>query len=137
MSLPLVGFLMLLGFGMGAATMVGAIPKGMELPLWVVIALLGAILAGRSPIRRRFLTGFFGGLLAGLASPLVILVFFDGYLKNNPSASQAFASLPASMSPRLFLAVLAPIIAIAYGLCVGLLAWVAGKVFRPRVPVSS
>lgn len=137
MSLPFILLLMLFGLAMGSATLVGAIPKGVELPLWLVIAVTAAILIGRAPIRRRFLTGFLGGLLAGLGSPVVILLFFDAYLRNNPSASQAFATLPATMSPRLFLAALGPIIAIVYGLCIGLLAWGAGKMFRTKAPATT
>lgn len=132
MNLPLVVLFSLSGLAMGAATLAGVIPRGLELPLWAVIAVIAAILIGRSPIRRRFLSGFLTGFLAWLLSLVVILLFFDAYLKNNPSATQAFSTLPPNMSPRLFLAVLAPIIAICYGLVIGVLSMLAGKLVGPR-----
>ena len=136
MNLPLVLLLSLSGLAMGAATLAGIIPKGFELPLWCVIAVIAAFLIGRATIRRRFLSGFITGLLAGLASPLVIVMFFEAYLKNNPAASQAFSTLPANMPPRLFLAVLAPILAIVYGLAVGGLSALAGKMMGRRTVAS-
>jgi hypothetical protein len=137
MKLPLIAVITLLGIGMGFATLVGAIPRGFELPLWLVIALLAAILIGRIS-QRRFLNGFLAGLLSGLASPIVILLFFDSYLAKNPAAAQTFSSLPAAgMSPRLFMAILSPIIAICYGLAVGLLAMLAGKVLGRKAPAAA
>ena len=139
MKLPLIAVMVLLGFAMGGLTLAGTIPQGFELPLWIVIAVAAALWIGLKVQTRRFLNGFVGGLLAGLASPLLQLLFFDAYLAHNPYAAQSFKTLPAAISPRVFIACVAPVIAILYGLAVGFLAWLAGRIFRrgPRPAPSA
>ena len=133
MNFGLIGLLSVFGLAMGAATLMGAIPRGFEGPLWLVIGILCAIWIARQLSGRLFLHGFLVGALNGALSPSIQVLFFPLYLKNNPYAAEAFRQLPGGFSPRLFVLVSAPFIAILSGLVVGLLAWVAGKAMRRKV----
>jgi hypothetical protein len=134
MNLPLVALLVLFGLAMGLGTLAGVIPTGLELPLWLVIAVICGVWIGMKVTRLTFLHGLLAGLLAFLVSPLLQVAFFDTYLRNNPLAAQSLKSVPPGMSPRLFVAIISPVIAIVYGLCVGLLAWLAAKLMRRGKP---
>lgn len=136
MNLPLVALLVLFGVAMGAGTLAGLFPNGLELPLWLVIAVISGLWIGSKVTRLTFLHGFLAGLGAGLASPLIQVLFFDAYLQNNPTAAQSFKSLPAGFSPRVFVAIISPVIAILYGLGVGLLAWLVGRIRRKRASAA-
>jgi hypothetical protein len=135
MNFRMVALLSLFGLAMGAAAVAGVIPRGMELPLWGVACVVGAILIGRSS-GKRFLTGLVAGTAAELIAYIVILLLFDLYLANNPAAVEAFANLPAGTSPRMVVGVLAPIVSICYGLVTGLLAWLGGRFLTRRAPAA-
>lgn len=132
MNFGLIALLSLFGLAMGAATLAGVVPRGMELPLWLVIGIIFAIVIARGVTRRHFLHGFVAGALAGILSPIIQVLFFDLYLARNPYAAQAFETLPAGMSPRLFVACVAPVIALIYGAVVGLLSWAAARMFGKK-----
>lgn len=132
MDFAVMALLSFLGLAMGVATLAGLVPRGFELPLWLMIAVVAAIWIARRVERRVFLNGLLAGILAGLASPLVQVLFFDTYLRNNPDAVEAFQTLPAGLSPRTVVAVMGPVVALIYGLCLGLFAWVAGKALRRK-----
>lgn len=135
MNLPLIALITLLGIGMGLAELAGLIPHGLELVLWCVIAVIAALVIGRVT-QRRFLNGLAAGFLAWAIANWICAVFFDTYVSRNPTAAQSFAALPAGMSPRLLVAILAPILAIGYGLLVGGLSAVAGKILGRRAPAT-
>ena len=132
MNLSLIALLSVFGLAMGAATLAGLIPRGFELPLWLLIGIFCAVVIARRVEARRFLHGFAVGFVNGALSPLIQVLFFSLYLKNNAYAAATFQRLPAGLSPRIFVLCTLPFIAILSGLVVGLLAWVAGKAIKPK-----
>ena len=136
MNFQLVFMLSGFGLAMGVASLLGLIPRGVELWLWLAIALICAVWIAKQVPSRRFMHGFLTGLISGMLSPLIQVAFFSLYLRNNAYAAESFRQVPAGFSPRLLVLIMTPVIGIIYGLCLGLLAWVAGKVLRRREPAE-
>jgi len=133
MDRRLVGILSLAGVVMGVVSVLGWIQR-IEFVLWLVIAISSAFVIAREAPRSFFLHGFWTGLLAGIASPLIQCAMFPTYLANNPESAAQMQTMPASMNPRFLLMIFAPIIGLANGAVVGLLSWIASKMIKQRVP---
>lgn len=84
-----------------------------EPALWLVLCLAGAITFTRTrehPVRYAFPATF----AAGLVSPLLQALLFPVLLAHNPAAAEQFRTVPGGMSPRVFILVMAPVVAAAY-----------------------
>ncbi|MCI0405042.1 MAG: hypothetical protein L0Z48_07520 [candidate division Zixibacteria bacterium] len=130
MNWKLVFTLALFGVAMGIAAVLGFYPPSLEWLLWLIISLLCAWVIAKKAAVKPFLHGFMVGLLDGLAAPIITVIFFSTYLANNPSYADQAKQLPAGLDMRTFSLILAPIIGVVYGLVLGLLAWLAGKIFK-------
>jgi hypothetical protein len=51
-------------------------------------------------------------------------------LANNPEYAVQFNQMPAGMSPKFFVLMLTPVIAVVSGLLLGFFSWVAAKILR-------
>ena len=86
---------------------------------------------------KHFVTGFLVGFFDGVFNSIVQSAFFDTYLANNPKFAEGFGPIPGGLDPRLFVLIAGPFVGLLYGLFLGLLAWLAGKVFKKGVAASS
>jgi hypothetical protein len=132
MDWKLIFGLSLFGFAMAIGT-VFVIPSNVEPVFWLVIFLVCAFLIARKRPDRHFLHG----LLVGIANSVWVtgahIVFFSQYIANHPKEAAMMGSMPLPDSPRLMLACIGPIIGIVSGLVIGLLAFVAGRLVKPRI----
>jgi hypothetical protein len=136
MNFRLVLLLSDFGLAMGVASLLGLIPRGVELWLWLGITVVCAVWIAKKVATRRFLHGFLVGLISGMLSPLIQVAFFPLYLRNNPYAAESFGQLPSGMSPRLLILIMTPLLGLFFGLVLGCLAWLAGKVLRRQEPAE-
>ena len=134
MDRKLVGMLSVAGVVMGVASVLGWTQR-IEFVLWLVIAIAAAFVIAREAPRAFFLHGFWTGLLAGIASPLIQCALYATYVANNPDTAAQLQTMPANWSPRVVLLVFAPLMGLAYGACVGLLSWIASKMIKRRMAV--
>lgn len=121
----------LAGFGilMGVLSLFGY-TVGLELILWLVIAVLCAVVIAKVLAVKHFVTGLLVGLFDGIFNSIVQSAFFDTYLSNNPRVAEGFGPVPGGLDPRMFVLIAGPFVGLLYGLFLGLVAWLAGKVIR-------
>lgn len=131
MSWVLILALADLGLLMGVASVFG-LTRGIEGALWLVIGIACSVVLGRKAPSRHFLHGFLVGLIGGALSPLVQATLFPTYAANNPEAMEQMAAIPGGVSPRLFFALLSPVIGLLSGLLLGALSWIAARVLGKR-----
>jgi hypothetical protein len=123
--------IILSGFGvaMSSASIFGLI-GGNEALFWLIGGMVSAIwLALRVP-DKHFVHGLVVGILWGLITALIQVAFFQTYLANNPERAKQMQQVPASLNPRVFILMLAPIIGVVTGLILGALSWIVAKVIR-------
>lgn len=132
MNARLILSLSLLGLLVGIGAVTGLTPSGWELPIWCVIALVCAGVLARQAPGKLFLHGFLTGFIAGLLATLCQALFMNQFLAHNPKAAATFKTLPAGISPAVFVVVAAPIWGLALGAVIGLLTWIWGRFTRPK-----
>lgn len=131
MNWKLILILAALGAVMGLASVFG-LTKGIELYLWILIALAVAVIVARKMRQRQFLHGFWVGIIGGAASPLIQAAMWTTYINNNPELAREFAQVPAAFDPRTFVLAASPLIAAFSGMVQGALAWTAGKMLGEK-----
>jgi hypothetical protein len=131
MNWKLILVLASLGGMMGVASVLG-LTTGLEMYLWIVIAATVAVIVARKVKRRQFLHGFWIGIIGGALSPLVQVVLWSAYIRNNPELAIEFEQVPDGFDPRVFLLAAAPLISALSGIVQGALAWTAGKVLGEK-----
>src|SRR5256885_3431258 len=132
MDWKLVFGLSLFGLAMGIAT-VFVIPSHIEPIFWLLIFLICAFLIAR----RRSSGHFLHGLLVGIVNSVWVtgahILLFNFYIANHPKEAAMMRSMPLPGSPRLMMAITGPIIGLISGCILGLFAFVAGKLVKPRI----
>jgi hypothetical protein len=125
------------GFGVivGTASLFG-LTRGVEEWLWLFIGIGSAFLIARHAPGHPFAHGFTGGALAALASSVLQMALFSTYAAHNPETATAVTQLPQGVSLRATFVLIAPLIAAASGVIVGLFAWIASKLVRRAVPAE-
>jgi hypothetical protein len=138
MNWKLIFGLSLFGLAMGIGT-VFVIPSNIEPIFWLVIFLICAFLIARS----RPSGHFFHGLMVGIVNSVWVtgahVLLFNSYVAHHPKEMAMMSSMPLPTSPRLMMAITGPIIGVISGCILGLFAFVAGKLVKPRLgtPVTS
>lgn len=132
MDWKLIFGLSLFGMAMAIAT-VYIIPSNIEPAFWLVIFLLCAFLIARSRPNRYFLHGLLVGIVNSVWVTTAHMVFFPQYIANHPKEAAMMSSMPLPNSPRLMMVCVGPIVGIISGAVIGLFAYVAGKLIKPRV----
>ena len=123
MSWKLIFALSLFGLAMGFGT-VFAIPSNLEPFAWLGIFLVCAVVIAKRAPGKYFLHGLCVCLVNSLWVTGAHIAFFDKYIAGHARE----AAMSAHMgSPQLMMAVTGPIIGLASGLVLGLLAFVASK----------
>lgn len=131
MKWPIVILLSLIGIPMGTASLFG-LTRGIELYLWIVIALVTAVVVARSTGRKLFLHGLLAGTGMGIANGIVQALFLPVYLSHNPEAAQQFGGTTFGLLPEIFVFLFSPVIGLVYGVVVGGLCAAAGKFHTPK-----
>ncbi len=134
MSWPLVARLSLLGLLMGIAT-VFVISSNVEPLCWLVICAVSAYVIAKRVAGKYFLHGLLVGIANSVWVTAAHVVLFDHYIANHPREAAMMTSMPLPGSPRLMMALVGPVIGIASGLLIGVLAMlVANLVSRGATP---
>lgn len=111
---------------MGVAT-VFAIPSKIEPLFWLAIFLISAYFIATRCARRYFLHGLFVSLCNSVWITASHILLFDRYVANHPEEIAMMASTPLAGSPRLMMALMAPVVGVVFGVVLGLFAVVASK----------
>lgn len=117
---------------MGVAT-VFVIPSNVEPDFWLFIFIACAYLIARNRADRHFLHGLLLGIVNSVWVTGAHIAFFSQYIANHPKEAAMMSSMPLPDSPRLMTACIGPIIGIISGVIIGVLAYVAGRLVKPRV----
>ena len=138
MNWKLIFGLSLFGLAMGIGT-VFVIPSNIEPIFWLVIFLICAFLIARSRSTGHFLHGLMVGIVNSVWVTGAHVLLFNSYVAHHPKEMAMMSSMPLPTSPRLMMAITGPIIGVISGCILGLFAFVAGKLVKPRLgtPVTS
>jgi hypothetical protein len=132
MDWKLIFALSLFGLAMAIGT-VFVIPSNIEFVFWLVIFLICAFVIARQRSSGHFLHGLLLGIANSVWMTAGHILLFNQYIANHPKEAAMMTSMPLAESPRLMMALTGPIIGVISGLVIGLFAYVAGKIVRPRV----
>ena len=131
MNWKLVIQLSLFGLAMGVAT-VFLIPSSIEPIFWLVIFGICAYIIATRCSGRYFLHGLLVSMVNSVWVMASHVLLFDRYIANHPQEAAMMTSMPLPGSPRLMMALVAPVIGVASGLVLGLFAVVAAKLVATR-----
>ena len=136
MDWKLIFGLSLFGLAMAVGT-VFVIPSNVEPLFWLVILLICAFVIAKQRSSLHFLHGFLVGLVNCVWVTGAHIIFSSQYLAGHPKEAAMMRTMPMPDSPRLMMALVGPVVGIISGIVIGLLAWVAGKLVKPRQAVTS
>ena len=135
MAKPVNGKLILLlslfGLAMAVAT-VFVIPSNIEPVFWLVIFIVCAVVIARQCTERHFMHGFLVSLANCVWVTGAHILLADTYLANHPQEAEMLAKMPLPDSPRLMMLMTGPLVGIVSGLVLGLFAFIASKLVKPR-----
>lgn len=136
MNWRLIFLLSLLSIVLAAASILGFV-KSQEWLMWLIIGLYcGWQFAGRVN-DDFFLHGFYLGILDGIFNSAAKALFFGSYISNNPRMAEEFRNLPQDLSPQMVLLIMGPIIGAFSGVAFGVIAVLASKLRKRRLPTGS
>ena len=128
MNWKIVFVLSSFGLAMALGT-VFVIPPAVEPVVWLVIFVTCAVVIARTCERRHFLHGFAVSILNSVWVTAAHVAFIDRYVAGHPRE----AAMAAQMSsPRAMMIITGPLVGVATGLVLGLFAWIASRLIRPR-----
>jgi hypothetical protein len=131
MNAKLVFQLSLFGLAMAFGT-VFFISAGVEPLCWLVIFLICAAVIGIRMTPRPFLHGVAIGVVNSIWITAVHIAFYTRYIATHAREAEMVRNAP--MSPRLMMALVGPLIGVASGVVLGVLAILATRLLRPREP---
>ena len=108
------------------------IPSNIEPIFWLAIFLIYAYLIARARSAGHFLHGFVVGIVNCVWVTGAHILFFERYIAKHPKEASMMTTMPLADSPRLMMALVGPVVGIISGLVIGLLAFIAGKLVKPR-----
>lgn len=120
---------------MGIASVFG-LTRGIEAVLWLVIAVVCAVVVVRRAAAKPFLHGFLIGLIGGSLAPLVQALLFSTYAASNPEVAEASLRqpLPDGMTLRMLFLIMTPLVALMSGVALGGLTWAVERITRKKPP---
>ena len=135
MNWKLIFLLSLFGLAMGIAT-VFWIPSNIEPLFWLVIFGISAYFIAARCSSRYFLHGLLVSIVNSIWITASHVLLFDQYIANHAREAAMMTSWPMPGSPRLMMAVIGPVIGVVSGLVLGLFAFIASKLVKPRMMPS-
>jgi hypothetical protein len=118
---PLIGGAVVLGLGVGPM-----------LSTWLVVRIASAIWIARALGAKWFLHGFVVGVIGCASAVATKFLFYDAYVANVPQYVDQLHETFAHADARVWIPVLAVILAAVHGVVQGAMAWVAAKFVGPR-----
>jgi hypothetical protein len=135
MNWKLIFQLSLFGLAMALAT-VSLIPANIEPIFWLLIFLICAYVIAKRCGGSYFLHGFVLSLVNCIWITGAHIIFHTTYLANHPQMVEMSAKMPLVDHPRLQMLVMGPVFGIAFGIILGLFAFIASKMVKKRVAGS-
>ncbi len=135
MNWKLILQLSMFGLAIGIAT-VFVIPSNIEPFFWLPIFIICAYLIAKQAGGRYIWHGLALGLVNCLWITASHIAFADRYLANHASEAQMMQSMPMPDSPRLMMAMFGPVIGVISGIVIGILAWIAARIFRGGIATA-
>ena|SRR5688572_5954999 len=121
--------LSLFGILMGVLSVFG-LTGGLEWLLWLIIALISAVVIERSAPKLHVTSGFLVGFLDSLFSGIIVAFFWERYLLQNPDVLNRLAEMPEGLAPEFFMIIASVLIGFIYGLFIGLVVFLIRKTKR-------
>jgi hypothetical protein len=118
--------LSLFGILMGILNVFG-LTGGLEWILWLIIALISAIVIEKSAPKLHVTSGFLVGFLDTLFNGIITAIFWEKYLLQNPDALNRIAEMPEGLAPEFFMIIASVLIGFVYGLFIGLVVFLIRK----------
>ncbi|MBI3501922.1 MAG: hypothetical protein HY063_09015 [Bacteroidetes bacterium] len=106
------------------------LPGKIEMIFWLAIFLIVAYLVAKSAAGKFFLHGFLISLVNSVWVVSAHILFFKNYMELNPEMWQMQAQMPMPEHPRMMMAIMGPIIGVAFGIILGLFCWAASKMVK-------
>lgn len=132
MNWKLVASLSLFGPVVGALTVLGVFPKGVDRFVWAVVVVVCAVTVAKKEPKRALQHGAIIGFVNGAASTLLQAFFVDALAANNPWMVEALADQPAGFDFEFFVFMLVPFIGVAGGAMTGFLAMLTARALAAR-----
>jgi hypothetical protein len=134
MNWKLIFGLSLFGVAMAFGS-VFLIPEDREWIFWIVIFLISAYFIARFAPGKYFLHGLLVAIVNSIWITIAQIAFYTTYVANHPNWLAMNAQGPLAEHPKRMMAISGPIAGIAFGLILGLLAYIASRIMRRRVQV--
>jgi hypothetical protein len=135
MNWRLILQLSMFGVAMGLG-IVFFLPSSATTALWIIIIALSGYAIAKRCVRLRWLNGLLVGLLDGLLSAGVNVLFFHAYaIRHADNIALIHAFVPV-MSVRRLLVLTSPVLGLLYGVAIGLVALLIGVFLRPKAPTA-
>jgi hypothetical protein len=129
MNGKLLLLLSLFGLAMGLGT-VFFISSMIEPVCWLLIFIVCAYAIGKRAPRLHFLHGLVLGLVNSVWVTGSHILFVDHYLATHAREAAMMASMPRPDAPRLMMLMVGPIAGLISGVVIGVLSWIAAKIFK-------
>jgi hypothetical protein len=131
MNWKLIFLLSLFGLAMAFAT-VYVVPSNIEPLIWLPIFLVCAWLIGRYAPGKPFVHGLMVGIVNSIWITAAHVALFDPYLAHHAKEADMMKTMPATVSPRVMMACVGPIVGVISGAVIGLFAMLAWRLARRR-----
>lgn len=129
MNWKLIFQLSLFGLAMGIAT-VYFIPSKAEPLCWLFIFILCAYFIAKHCPEKYFLNGLCVSLLNSVWIMAAHVLLYDTYIQNHAEEAEMMSQMPLSVSPKLMMLVMGPVVGLVSGLVLGLFAVIASKIVK-------
>ena len=109
------------------------IPEKIEPGFWIAIFIFCAYVIAKVCTGKYFFHGFLVSIVNSVWITAAHIIFYTTYIANHPNVAKMAADHPfLPMHPRLAMLVTGPVFGIASGLVLGLFAFIASKMVKPR-----
>ena len=109
---------------------ISLVPPAIEPFCWLIIFVICAILIVRRCQGKYFLHGFLVSLVNCVWITGVHILFYHTYAANHPQMVSMSQQWPLQQHPRLLMLIAGPFFGVAFGLVLGLFAFIAGKLIK-------
>lgn len=118
--------LSLFGVLMGILNVFG-LAGSLEWLFWLIIALISAVVIEKSAPKLHVTSGFMVGFLDSLFNGIIVAIFWERYLLQNPDVLERLAQMPEGLAPEFFMIIASVLIGFIYGLFIGLVVFLIRK----------
>ncbi len=125
MNWKMIFSLVALGVLLAVASLLGWLPSSMWISIGLVV--IAAVLLGYQVKHKLFLHGFLTAVIWTLIGGALQFIFWDSFIANNPDVVEKMAKVPEGTDIRPWMAIGIVLGAAIYGVILGLLAMLFGK----------